>query len=127
MESVPETLGLIAGNGAYPATMAAAARRGGVARIVAAAFENETRPELAGAVDGIEWMRVGQLGRLIKFFRGHGVSQAVMVGQIAPRNLFDLRPDFRTLVMLARLKWLMKQISRRKPRMTQRFGDGRIE
>jgi DUF1009 family protein len=104
VEPIPDILGLIAGNGAYPATMAAAARRGGVSRLVAAAFENETRPDLAGAVDEIEWMRVGQLGRMIKFFRRHGVSRAVMVGQIAPRNLFDLRPDMRTLVMLARLE-----------------------
>lgn len=104
MESVPDILGLIAGNGAYPATMAAAARRGGVRRLVVAAFENETRPELAGAADEFEWMRVGQLGRMIKFFLRHGVKQAVMVGQIAPKNLFDLRPDLRTLMMLARLK-----------------------
>ncbi len=104
MESVPDILGLIAGNGAYPFTMAAAARRGGVRRLAAAAFDNETRPELAQEVDEIEWMRVGQLNRLIKFFRRLGITRAVMVGQIAPKNLFDLRPDFRTLVMLARLK-----------------------
>ena len=104
MESVPATLGLIAGNGAYPFAMTAGARRGGVPRIVAAAFENETRPELADAVDEIEWMRVGQLGRMIKFFRRHGAAHAVMVGQIAPKNLFDLRPDMRTLIMLAKLK-----------------------
>ncbi|HWB04709.1 MAG TPA: UDP-2,3-diacylglucosamine diphosphatase LpxI [Verrucomicrobiales bacterium] len=101
---VPDILGLIAGNGAYPFTMAAAARRGGVGRLVAAAFEGETQADLSLKVDEIEWMRVGQLGKMIKFFRRHGVSQAVMVGQIAPKNLFDLRPDFRTLVMLARLK-----------------------
>ena len=104
MPPVPEILGLIAGNGAYPGTMAAAARRAGVARLAAAAFENETRPELSGMVDEIEWMRVGQLGRLSKFFRRHGVTRAVMVGQIAPKNLFDLRPDMRTLLMMARLK-----------------------
>ena len=104
MHSVPETLGLIAGNGAYPATMAAAARRAGVRTLVAAAFENETRPELSGMVEAMEWMRVGQLGRMIKFLLRHGVTQAVMGGQIAPKNLFDLRPDLRTLMMLARLK-----------------------
>jgi hypothetical protein len=104
MESIPHILGLIAGNGTYPLAMAAAARRAGVPRLAAVAFENETRPELAAAVDHIEWMRVGQLNRLSKFLRRHGVSRAVMAGQIAPRNLFDLRPDFRTLVMLARLK-----------------------
>ena len=84
--------------------MAAAARRAGVPRIVAAAFENETRPELASAVDEIEWMRVGHLGKMSKFFRRHHAAHAVMVGQIAPKNLFDLRPDMRTLLMLAKLR-----------------------
>ena len=27
-----------------------------------------------------------------------------MAGQIAPKNLFDLRPDWKTLLLLARLK-----------------------
>lgn len=104
MSTVPETLGLIAGNGVYPFTMAEAARKAGVQRLVVAAFENETRPEIAGTVDAVEWLRVGQLSRMIRFFRGEGVRHAVMVGQIAPRNLFDLRPDLRTLMMLAKVK-----------------------
>ncbi|MEE3177676.1 MAG: UDP-2,3-diacylglucosamine diphosphatase LpxI, partial [Verrucomicrobiota bacterium] len=31
-------------------------------------------------------------------------TRAVMVGQIEPKNLFDLRPDMRTLVLLGKLK-----------------------
>lgn len=100
----PSTLGLISGNGFYPATMARAARRAGVKTLVAAAFENETRDDLSIEVDVMEWMRVGHLGKMIKYFRRHDVSHAVMVGQIAPKNLFDLRPDMRTLLMMARLK-----------------------
>ena len=73
-------------------------------KIVAAAFENETQPALADEVAALEWMRVGQLGKMIKFFKAHGVKHAVMVGQIAPKNLFDLRPDLRTLIMLGKLK-----------------------
>lgn len=84
--------------------MARAARRAGVRRLICAAFENETDPGFAAEVDEIEWMRVGQLSRMIKHFLKHGVRQAVMVGQIAPKNLFDLRPDMRTLLMLAKLK-----------------------
>lgn len=97
-------IGMIAGNGLYPGTFAAAARHAGVRRLVAAAFENETGPDLADMVDAIAWLRVGQLGKLIRFFKDEGVRQAVMVGQIAPKNLFDLRPDMRTLLLLARLK-----------------------
>jgi len=99
-----QTMSLIAGNGIYPETFVAAARRAGVKTLVAAAFLQETKPELAEQVNVIEWFRVGQLGKMISFFKKHGVTQTVMVGQIAPKNLFDLRPDLRTLMMLARLK-----------------------
>lgn len=98
------SIALIAGNGLYPETFVAAARRAGVKRLVAAAFENETKPELATMVDAIAWFRVGQLSKMISFFKKENITQTVMVGQIAPKNLFDLRPDLRTLLMLARLK-----------------------
>jgi DUF1009 family protein len=99
------TIGIIAGKGAYPEVFMAAARRQSPGcRLVMAAFEGETCPRVAGLADGVEWMRVGQLGRPIRFFLDQGVSEAVMVGQITPRNLFHLRPDLRTLKLLARLK-----------------------
>jgi DUF1009 family protein len=101
---IPQTIGLIAGNGIYPETFALAARRVGVAKLAAAAFVDETDPKLESLVDALEWMRVGQLGKMIKFFKAQGVTQAVMVGQIAPKNLFDLRPDLRTLKLLATVK-----------------------
>ncbi len=97
-------LGIIAGNGAYPFAMVKAARAAGVTRIVTAAFEGETDPKLAELVDEIDWMRVGQLGRMIKTFASRGIHHAVMAGQIAPGNLFDLRPDLKAFLVLARLK-----------------------
>ena len=104
MQNVPEILGIIAGSGVYPAAMAAGARRAGVARVAVAAFVDETDPVLEPSVDEWEWLKVGQLGKLSKFFQRHGVKQAVMCGQIAPKNLFALSPDLRLLMMLARLK-----------------------
>jgi len=99
------TIGMIAGSGIYPKTFIDAARReGGDVRLVMAAFKNETREALVDEVDAAEWFRVGQLGRMIKFFKKQGVTEAVMVGQIAPKNLFDLRPDVRTMMLLARTK-----------------------
>lgn len=102
--TAPELFGIIAGNGAYPFELARGARAAGVRRIVVAGFENETDPALAQEVDEIEWMRVGQLGRLLGFFKKRGVTQVVMAGQIAPKNLFDLRPDLKALMVLGRLK-----------------------
>jgi len=103
-QAPPEILGIIAGNGVYPRLLADAARKAGVNRIVAAAFTGETDPGLAQHVELIEWMRVGQLNRLLKFFNEHKVHHAIMAGQIAPKNLFDLRPDLKALLLLGKLK-----------------------
>jgi UDP-2,3-diacylglucosamine hydrolase len=100
----PDTLGIIAGNGVYPRLLADAARRARVKRVVAAAFTDETDQRLTANVDEIHWMRVGQLGKLISCFRDAGISNAIMAGQIAPKNLFELRPDWKILLLLARLK-----------------------
>jgi UDP-2,3-diacylglucosamine hydrolase len=97
-------LGIIAGNGVYPRLLADGARRAGVEKIVAAAFTDETDPVLERHVNVLEWMRVGQLGRLLKFFRSQGIHHAIMAGQIAPKNLFDLRPDLKALMLLGKLK-----------------------
>ena len=76
----------------------------GVKRIVAVAFEGETDPALAPLVDDIVWLRVGQLSKMIGAFTQRGIKQCVMAGQIAPKNLYDLRPDLRALAVLLRLK-----------------------
>ena len=102
--NIPGNLAIIAGNGVYPRLLAEGARRAGVEKIVAAAFTGETDPILEQDVELVEWMRVGQLGRLLKFFRSQNIHHAIMAGQIAPKNLFDLRPDLKALVLLGKLK-----------------------
>jgi len=99
-----EVLGLIAGSRSLPLELAREAKRSGVKRLVAVACEGETDPALAGLVDDIVWLHVGQLSKLIKSFTERGVKHCVMAGQIAPKNLFDLRPDLRAVAMLFRLK-----------------------
>jgi DUF1009 family protein len=101
---IPDALAIIAGSGAYPHAMVRGARKAGVRRIVVAAFQDETDPALANAVDSISWMRVGQLGKMLGFLKESGAQHAVMSGQIAPKNLFNLRPDIKALLLLAKLK-----------------------
>ncbi|MFK7851924.1 MAG: LpxI family protein [Akkermansiaceae bacterium] len=103
--STPRSIGIIAGSGIYPETFVRAARKAEPsARIVVAGFEDETRKDLESQVEAFRWLRVGQLSKMIKFFVSEGVSEAVMMGQISPKNLFNLRPDLRILMMLARVK-----------------------
>ena len=104
MNTAPESLGLIAGNRSLPLEFARQARAAGVKRLIAVAVEKETDPALAGLVDEIVWLKVGQLSKMISAFTDRGVKQCVMVGQVAPKNLFDLRPDLRAVSLLFRLK-----------------------
>src|SRR6267142_5229458 len=99
-----ESIGLIAGSRSLPLDFARLARAAGVKRIVATAVEGETDPALAGLVDDIDWLKVGQLSKMISTFTDRGVKQCVMAGQVAPKNLFDLRPDLRAMGILFRLK-----------------------
>ncbi len=99
------TIGIIAGNNIYPETFARAAKtQGEEIRLVAAAFDGETKPEFSAEVDAIKWFKVGQLGKMLSFFKEQDVQESVMVGQIAPKNLFNFRPDMRTISILAKLK-----------------------
>ncbi len=99
-----ESLGIIAGNRSLPIVFAQQARKLGIRKLVAVGFEGETNPELAALVDEIVWLRVGQLSKLISAFTDRSVKRCVMVGQIAPKNLYDIRPDLRAMGMLFRLK-----------------------
>lgn len=101
--SVVRTIGIIAGNGIYPEIFAQAAKKQGI-RLVAAAFKGETKEAFVNEVDDIKWFRVGQLGGVIKYFKKCDAEECIMVGQIAPRNLFDLWPDMRTLKVLGSVK-----------------------
>ena len=102
--AIPETLGIIAGNRDLPVLLAREARAAGVRRLVAVAMQGETEAALGEHVDEITWVKVGQLSKLIKAFKSSEVKQCVMVGQIAPDNLFKLRPDLRAIKLLASLE-----------------------
>ena len=99
-----QTLGIIAGSRSLPLELARNARAAGIHRLVAVAFEGETDPALAELVDSIVWVRVGQLSKMIGAFKSQGARHCVMAGQIAPRNLFDVRPDLRAVGVLFRLR-----------------------
>jgi DUF1009 family protein len=101
-----EPLGNIAGNRTLPLEFARQARRSGVTRLVAVGFHGETDPQLAQVVDEMIWLRIGQLTKLIRTFTQRNIHRCVMVGQIAPKNLFELRPDLRALGLLY---WLQEK------------------
>ncbi|MGH7219864.1 MAG: DUF1009 domain-containing protein, partial [Nitrospiraceae bacterium] len=118
-----ERIGLIAGNGRFPIIFADNARKLGY-HVSAVAHEGETEPDLAGHVDRIHWIKIGQLNKLIKAFKEDGVHQAVMLGGIKKTHMFTtLRPDFRTLALATRLAlWKDDDILRELAKELEREG-----
>jgi UDP-2,3-diacylglucosamine hydrolase len=99
-----QAIGIIAGSRSLHLLFARQARALGVSRIVAVAFEGETSAEIEQWADDVVWVKVGQLNKMIAAFTERQIRQCVMLGQIAPRHLFDVRPDLRAVALLLRLK-----------------------
>ena len=104
-----EVIGLIAGNGSFPALVLQAARRTG-RDVVMVAIEGEASRELDALAaelgcTTVTWIQLGQLGGCIKALKAGGVTQAVMAGQVKHVKLFGgVFPDMTLLSVLTRLK-----------------------
>ncbi|MEZ5429144.1 MAG: UDP-2,3-diacylglucosamine diphosphatase LpxI [Pyrinomonadaceae bacterium] len=93
--------GLIAGNGTFPFLVVEGARRQGVSLAVVAIRE-ETDRRIEEVADKVIWVGIGQLGKMIKFFKKEGVEKAIMAGQVKHVQIFSgAFPDLR----MARMLW----------------------
>ena len=92
--------GLIAGNGQFPFLVVEGARRAG-AELSVIAIKEETDPTIDKVADSVLWVNIGQLGKMISFFKSNGVEQAMMAGQVKHVQIFSgALPDARMLKML---------------------------
>ncbi len=97
-------IGLIAGNGKLPILLGQSIRKEGH-RLVAVAHTGETRKDLKGYVDALQWIQVGQMEPIIRFFREEQVGDVLLAGGVSKTHFFSgLQPDARALKVLSRLK-----------------------
>ncbi|MBI1977806.1 MAG: LpxI family protein [Candidatus Omnitrophica bacterium] len=98
-------LGLITGSGKLPELILHEAKESGC-RVVVCAIQGETDPATLTAADRVEWIKLGQLGHMVKFFKSEQVNQAVMAGKITKTNLFrgEVRPDFEMVKVLTKVR-----------------------
>jgi UDP-2,3-diacylglucosamine hydrolase len=96
-------IGIVAGNGIYPIDVAKEAKRLGL-KVVVIGHIGEASEELVSLADVIEWVHVGQLGRIIKLLKKHKVKSAAFAGGIRRLNFLGaLRLDLRALKLVAKL------------------------
>src|SRR5208337_1709310 len=101
VDSAPQRLGLIAGNGSFPLLGLDAARSQG-SQVVVAAIKEEASPEIErrGAA-AVHWLSLGELSKLIETFQREGITRAIMAGQVKHKQIFSsIKPDWRLAKVL---------------------------
>ena len=100
-----QVVGLIAGSGNLPELLAHEARKKGQ-RVAACAIKGETDQGVETWADVVEWIRLGELGRVIRFFKREGVRDTLMGGKITKTNLFQghIHPDLEMIRVLAKTR-----------------------
>ncbi len=94
-----EKIGVIAGGGQFPHLFCQAAQKAG-RKVYIAGHRAETDSDLAQLADGFCWVKLGQLGKILKFFKKQGVTEAVFLGTITKTRIFrDIFPDLRGLTL----------------------------
>lgn len=92
--------GLIAGNGDFPFLVLEGAEKAGESLAVVA-IKEETDKRIEKVADPVAWVGIGQLGKMISFFKDAGVEKVMMAGQVKHVQLFSgAVPDVRMLKML---------------------------
>src|SRR5215468_3878732 len=93
-------VGLIAGNGQFPFLVVDGARKAG-ASLAVVAIKEETDKRIEEVVDQVQWVGIGQLGKMIAHFKRHGVTRAIMAGQVKHVQIFSgALPDVRMFKVL---------------------------
>jgi len=88
-------IGIIAGGGQFPYLFAEAAKKAG-REVVIIGHKGESHPDLEAIADRFCWVKLGQLGKIIKFFQKEQVEETVFLGTITKTRIFrDVLPDLK--------------------------------
>ncbi|MDE2239832.1 MAG: UDP-2,3-diacylglucosamine diphosphatase LpxI [Rhodospirillales bacterium] len=94
-------LGIIAGGGALPGQVAAAAEAAG-RRVFIAGLEGYAEPHVLAAYPH-RFYRLGAAGAMLRAFREEGCQDLVMIGPVKRPSFLSLRPDAEGTKFLARI------------------------
>ena len=94
-------LALVCGGGTLPLAVAESVSKRGRA-VVVFALRGHADPTLVARYPH-HWLRVGQLGAFTRLARAAGCRDVVFIGSLIRPTLWNLRPDFRALMLLPRI------------------------
>ena len=100
-----EKLGIIAGNGKLPFIAAQSAHEKGHT-VCVCAISGETDSSIQSVADEVQWVKLGELKKLVSFFKEHSVSEVCFEGKITKTSIFfgNVKPDLDMVVLFSTLK-----------------------
>ena len=96
-----EKLGIIAGGGTLPKQLIDRCRKEGRPYSLVC-LKDFALPETAEGQDCL-WIRMGEAGKAIAYFKKNGVRQIVMIGGVRRPSLLQLRPDWWSMKFLIKI------------------------
>ncbi len=80
-------IGVIAGSGRFVSLAVSGMRCRGFSCVIAG-IKGEADRRLRKQADVFEWVRPGQAGRIVSFFKKHGLGEVLMLGKVRPSSIF---------------------------------------
>lgn len=96
-------LGIIAGGGQFPKLIAEEAKTRGI-YVAVCGFLNNTDETLKNHCDAFRILALGQLSKLLNFYKENNVTHVCFAGTINKPKALDIRPDLRAAKLIFSLK-----------------------
>lgn len=96
-------LGIIAGGGQFPELIAIEAKKQGY-YVAICGFVNNTNENLKDFCDEFQILALGQLNKLINFYKHNNIHEICFAGSINKPKALDIRPDLRAAKLIFSLK-----------------------
>jgi len=98
-------IGLIAGEGKLPFVVTEGAHAQDY-EVFVCAIQGGCDTSIETVCDATQWVKVGELGKVINFFRKQGVENVLLAGKVPKANLFsgNVRPDIEMAKALLKIK-----------------------
>lgn len=99
-----KNIGIIAGYGEFPLIYITELKSKGYS-VKVCAIEEEADKNIFEKADSVIYISVGQLGKLVKFFRTEGVKEVIMAGKVNKTLMFKkIKPDLKAITLFLSLK-----------------------
>ncbi len=100
-----DKIGIIAGNGKLPFIASECAKEKGY-QVYVCAIKGETDAGIQSVADELLWVKLGELKKLVNFFKQYAVTNICFEGKITKTSIFSgkIKPDLDMVLLFSKLK-----------------------